>query len=71
MPYIERLPLIFDHHNHLSLSAMLSSYPYVGQYTSKEDVLSYVRNQVGSDDVLTVVTGLHHEAIKLTETDLD
>lgn len=71
MSHVERLPLIFDHHNHLSFSAMLSSFPYVGQYTSKKDVLSYVRDHVNSDKALTVVTGLRQEAIKLTEADLD
>lgn len=70
MSYIERLPLIFDHHNHLSFSAMLSCFPSVGQYTSKEDMLAYLRTNIKSDSYLTVVVGLRNEAIQLTETDL-
>lgn len=70
MSYTERLPLIFDHHNHLSFSAMLSCFPYVGQYTSKEDMLAYLRSCVDPGSALTVVVGLRNEAIKLIENDL-
>lgn len=70
MPHIERFPLIFDHHNHLSFSAMLSSFPYVGQYTSKDDMLAYLREHIEPGSALTVVVGLRNEIIKLTETDL-
>lgn len=70
MSYTERLPLIFDHHNHLSFSAMLSCFPYVGQYTSKEDMLAYLRSCVDPGSALTVVVGLRNESIKLAEADL-
>lgn len=49
---------------------MLSCFPYVGQYTSKEDMLAYLRTNIKSDSYLTVVVGLRNEAIQLTETDL-
>lgn len=70
MSHVEHLPLIFDHHNHLSFSAMLSTFPYVGQYTSKEDLLAYLRSQIAPNDNLSVIVGLRNDVIKLAAADL-
>ncbi|MGM9999578.1 MAG: amidohydrolase family protein [Candidatus Bruticola sp.] len=70
MAETERLPLIFDHHSHLSLISLLVSCPSVDHCTSESSLLQYLDRLSLSTDRLQLVTGLHSELFSLSAVTL-
>ncbi|MGM9991682.1 MAG: amidohydrolase family protein [Candidatus Bruticola sp.] len=66
MAEIERLPLVFDHHSHLSLAALLSSCPCASRCTSEAELLRYLDKLPFTMNRLQLVSGLNSEIFSLS-----